>query len=82
MPGLNGTGPLGAGPMTGRGMGRCGVGRGFGPGRGMGLGRGYGRGFAYGAGFYSPEQNKQALEQRAKILEEELSAVKRALQEG
>ncbi|NPV02950.1 MAG: DUF5320 domain-containing protein [Brevinematales bacterium] len=51
MPGLNGTGPLGEGSMTGRAMGRCsgnniddiaqmGLGRGFGLGRGAGMGRG------------------------------------------
>ena len=49
MPGFNGTGPNGAGPMTGRGMGPCAGNnvdaRGFGAGRGMGrgLGRGAGR---------------------------------------
>jgi hypothetical protein len=39
MPNKNGTGPMGNGPMSGRGMGRCGGGRAAGPGRGMGLGR-------------------------------------------
>jgi len=54
MPGGDGTGPMGMGPMTGRAAGYCagyGVpgfmnampGRGFG-GRGMGFGRGFGRG--------------------------------------
>jgi len=54
MPGLDRTGPVGAGPMTGGGFGRCNPrnrasgrgsvspGRG---GRGSGWGRGYGRGF-------------------------------------
>lgn len=47
MPGGNGTGPMGQGPMTGRGAGYC---AGFGmpgyanPGFGYGMGRGYGRG--------------------------------------
>ncbi|MCP5102886.1 MAG: DUF5320 domain-containing protein [bacterium] len=36
MPGGDRTGPLGQGPMSGRGFGR---GRGFGMGRGMGFGR-------------------------------------------
>lgn len=49
MPGLNGTGPLGEGPMTGRAQGRCAgnksiddtiLGFGHGLGRGMGRGRG------------------------------------------
>jgi len=39
MPNRNGTGPLGQGAMTGKGMGPCGCGqrRGFGGGRGMGF---------------------------------------------
>jgi hypothetical protein len=44
MPGGDGTGPLGAGPMTGRGMGNCAgaAGLGFGRGRGFsGGGRGW-----------------------------------------
>ncbi len=57
MPGRDGTGPSGMGPMTGRGMGVCsgnpqpftGFGRGFG--RGMGYGRGFGSGFGGGARF-------------------------------
>ncbi len=67
MPGGDKTGPVGAGPMTGRGIGLCAgygmpgymnpiPGRGFGP--GVGWGRGMGRGFrggrgrmSYGAGF-------------------------------
>lgn len=58
MPGGDGTGPNGFGPMTGRGLGYCagystpgytkgpglGLGRGFGGGRGRGFGRGMGRG--------------------------------------
>lgn len=51
MPGRNGTGPMGLGPMTGKGMGLCtgvnatayGAGFGFGLGRGMGCRRGFGR---------------------------------------
>ncbi len=65
MPGLNGTGPMGMGPMTGGGRGRCGgvnnpgagnnVGGqdfGYGMGRGMrnGMGRGMGRGTGRGMG--------------------------------
>jgi hypothetical protein len=59
MPGFNGTGPMGAGPMTGGGRGYCNpagaaygprCGRGFGYGRGMGRGRGFRRGFGPGFG--------------------------------
>lgn len=39
MPGFNGMGPRGMGPMTGGGRGFCGP---YGGGRGYGLGRGYG----------------------------------------
>ena len=67
MPGLDGTGPLGAGPMTGGGWGYCnlsaryygapryGLGRGFrgGFGRG-GWGRGYGRGPGWRGWGYAP----------------------------
>jgi len=60
MPGGNGTGPAGMGPMTGRGLGYCAnysapgymnpiVGGGFG--RGMGRGGGFGRGMGVGRGF-------------------------------
>jgi hypothetical protein len=47
MPRQDGTGPMGEGPMTGRGMGRCGsAGAKTGPrqgGRGSEMGRGWGR---------------------------------------
>ncbi len=52
MPGYDGTGPRGEGPMTGGGFGRCtGFARPFygrGGGFGRGLARGYGRGFGLG----------------------------------
>ena len=59
MPRGDRTGPLGSGPMTGRGMGYCGgfagpgfmsPGPGYGFGRGGGFGRGFGRGFGFGRG--------------------------------
>jgi len=64
MPGGDGTGPMGMGPMTGRAAGYCAnnsmpgyanpvAGRGgFGFGRGRGRGRGFGRGFGWGQGAY------------------------------
>lgn len=54
MPGMNGTGPMSQGPMTGRGMGLCNTsssiarGSAQGYGRGIGLGQGCRRGFARG----------------------------------
>ncbi|OGX17904.1 MAG: hypothetical protein A3K83_07930 [Omnitrophica WOR_2 bacterium RBG_13_44_8b] len=58
MPGGDGTGPLGLGPMTGRAAGYCAgysapgyanpiPGRGWGLGYGRGWGRGFGRGFGF-----------------------------------
>lgn len=73
MPGLNGTGPMGQGPATGRGFGYCvneypvfagrGGGRGMGRGRGMGFGRGFGGGFGRfrgNYGFYPAAYGSQA----------------------
>lgn len=63
MPGFDGTGPMGQGPMTGGGFGNCnprgeamapprgqGAGRGAGAGQGMGAGRGGGRGRGFCGG--------------------------------
>ena len=65
MPGGDGTGPLGQGPMTGRAAGYCagnpgpgyanpvaGRGRRFGFGRGWGRGFGWGRGRGWGRGWF------------------------------
>jgi hypothetical protein len=54
MPRGNRTGPLGAGPMTGRGLGHCAGHSAPGyahEGRGMGWSPGCGRGFGHGRGF-------------------------------
>ncbi|MBN2120494.1 MAG: DUF5320 domain-containing protein [Candidatus Omnitrophica bacterium] len=66
MPGGDGTGPMGMGPMTGRAAGYCagfsapgymnpiparGWGFGYGRGRGFGRGRGWGRGYGRGFGW-------------------------------
>ncbi|OGS13227.1 MAG: hypothetical protein A2234_10850 [Elusimicrobia bacterium RIFOXYA2_FULL_58_8] len=68
MPNRNGTGPTGMGPMNGRGMGRCGGGRGADNGRGAGLGR---RGF-----FQAPvatQDEPEALKARVAELEKRLN---------
>lgn len=73
MPGFNGTGPQGMGPMTGRGMGLCGGGQAHGR---RGFGRGVGR--MSGSNFYrqSTKDDLQAekvyLEEELKVLNEEL----------
>ncbi len=90
MPGMNGTGPLGQGAMTGGGRGPCGRGLSRGFGRGMGYGAGMGRGFGRGRGFagWAPgygaapadrqamEQRLQDLEAEARLLREQLAAEK------
>ena len=54
MPGGDGTGPLGQGPMTGRGQGMAQGGRGIGQGAGRGQGQGSGRGAGMGRGYGGP----------------------------
>ena len=86
MPYLDGTGPMGRGPLTGRGLGYCGAGLGLGCGRRMGAGRlrGYGWrsaewGAAWGGVPYSPmteDIQKQALANEQKALEMRLEALK------
>ncbi|HNP74981.1 MAG TPA: DUF5320 domain-containing protein [bacterium] len=68
MPGFNGTGPMGQGPMTGQGLGPCG--------RGMAWGRGRGWG---GRFFYGQGQNRaygvEELENEKKLLSEEMQSI-------
>ncbi len=68
MPRYNGTGPMGQGPRTGRGLGPCGLGLR----RGWGCWGGYGFGFRR---FVSSKNEIAALEEEEKILEEELAAI-------
>ncbi|MCD6522875.1 MAG: DUF5320 domain-containing protein [Candidatus Diapherotrites archaeon] len=88
MPYGDGTGPLGLGPMTGRGLGYCAgynaPGFVFGPGWGRGRGwrRGWGRGFGWrfwGAPYWRapyPQQYwKPTKEEEKTILQEELKAL-------
>jgi hypothetical protein len=86
MPGRNGTGPMGYGPLTGRGLGPCGgkmAHRGNFYGRRMG--GGFGRNFG-GAGYYSPanltaEEQKELLGERKAYLESELNDLQKQLDE-
>lgn len=79
MPQQDKTGPMGAGPKTGRRMGSCGIGYGLGP------GRGYGR--AMCGWFYRQYQTmpkaerKDLLEQEIVDLKEELQMVQKELEE-
>ena len=74
MPGFDRTGPQGAGSMTGRGFGPCGLGLGR---RGrFGSGRGLGRYFGWSLP-QTPKDQKEALADYKKALEEELEDVKK-----
>ena len=96
MPGFDGTGPMGHGPMTGRGMGFC-VGYAGGP---YGFGRrrhrwfrriGRPRRFACGPAWYHPypaampeptaAEEAAFLKEQAQLLEEELKEIKDRLKE-
>ncbi|MFH1663834.1 MAG: DUF5320 domain-containing protein [archaeon] len=82
MPGYNGFGPAGRGPLTGRGFGYCrkGCGRGF--------RRGFGRGFR-NFGFYDEpfsrpltnEEEKKILQEELKDIEDEKKAIEEKLKE-
>ncbi|HBG28213.1 MAG: hypothetical protein A2Y10_19745 [Planctomycetes bacterium GWF2_41_51] len=85
MPSGNGTGPMGAGPMTGRGLGRCTgfVAGGFGRGRGMGLRNRFGaRNPRFQpAPVITKEHQLQSLRQDAEILEAELKEIKSQIEQ-
>ncbi len=86
MPRRDGTGPMGQGAMTGRGLGNCesenkavyGMGRGFGCSRRSGFGRGNGRSRKrMNAGFTDQElleEEKAFLQNRLNQIEELLKA--------
>ncbi len=96
MPGFDGTGPFGMGPQTGGGFGYCGGrrrirGAGFGArpfrGRGFGLGRAWrgGRGWAgFGGwglwGSQTPEEERQAMEDELRLLEERSAYLRERLE--
>ncbi len=72
MPGMDGTGPLGLGPLTGRGLGPCGRGRALGR-------RGFGRRFGWGAMMAQPVELTK--DQERKVLQEELKEIEREKKE-
>lgn len=75
MPGGDRTGPLGQGPLTGRGLGLCG--NYSGRARGLGRGQGFQRGFGRGRAFLDDVGSAAApLEQRVDELTAEISALK------
>jgi len=72
MPFMDGTGPLGNGPGSGRGRGVC-----TGARRGFGLGAGLGRGNRCGMGFGRDRQ--ATLEQQASMLERLMGRVRQRM---
>ncbi len=66
MPRFNGMGPLGYGPMTGRGMGSC-------------VRTNYERG--YGRRFYTKKEEEEIIKEELSELEEEMKALKERLNE-
>lgn len=95
MPGQDGTGPMGQGAMTGRGLGVCnsntqttayGRGCGMGLGRrrgGSGFGRGQGRGFGLNANTIAqPQQDElSTLKNQANLLKNSLDNVNNRISE-
>ncbi len=89
MPRRDGTGPMGAGSMTGRGLGVCtGANAGLGMGLGLGLacrrgfGRGLGRGFGRGFGINqtSSKSQKELLEEQKTMLQDRLEVIDKQLE--
>jgi len=93
MPGFDGTGPRGLGPLTGRGLGPCGGVRTSRLGRWFGRGRGLGWGFPlrYGPSVISDEpvrrsrltadEEKELLSREKELLEAEKKAIEREIEE-
>jgi Family of unknown function (DUF5320) len=95
MPGRDGTGPRGLGPLTGRGAGSCAgaAAPGFLPGRGFGAGSGRGSGtvvrgggwrhcfFATGVPGWMRFGEKEALKHQAETLQSELAFIKKRLED-
>jgi hypothetical protein len=79
MPGQNGAGPMGLGPMTGRGMGPCGQGnrnaRGYRRGGGFGQGQGQGQGMVD----LSSNDQKTILKEELKQLKAEKEVIEKKL---
>ena len=79
MPGFDKTGPMGAGSMTGRGFGPCGLGLGWR--RRFGAGRGMGRYFGCWNFPQTKEDKLKAPVDYKKALEEELEDVQKEEEE-
>lgn len=75
MPRMDGTGPNGAGPRTGRGLNNCQKANASTTFVGRGLGRGNGRGLGKGYGYRQTISTKESLEQEKQILSERIANI-------
>ena len=90
MPRRDGTGPMGAGAMTGRGLGLCtganvvkyGAGLGMGLGLGLACRRGFGRGFGRGSAINqtSSKTQKELLNEQKTMLQDRLEVIDKQLE--
>ena len=90
MPRRDGTGPMGAGSMTGRGFGLCtganavkyGAGLGMGLGLGLACRRGFGRGFGRGSAInrISTKTQKELLNEQKAMLQNRLEVIDKQLE--
>jgi hypothetical protein len=90
MPGRDGSGPMDAGSMTGRGLGLCtgvnavkyGAGLGIGLGLGFACRRGFGRGFGRGFAFNqtSSKTQQELLNEQRAILQDRLEVIEKQLE--
>ena len=86
MPRRDGTGPMGAGSMTGRGLGSCtganavkyGAGLGLGLGLGLACRRGFGRGFAVNQN--SSKTQKELRQEQKDLLKNRLDVIDKQLE--
>ncbi|NLO10121.1 MAG: DUF5320 domain-containing protein [Clostridiales bacterium] len=90
MPRRDGTGPMGAGTMTGRGLGSCtgantikyGAGLGIGIGLGLACRHGYGRGLGRRLGInqISTKSSKDLLLEQKELIQSRLEEIKKQLE--
>lgn len=84
MPGRDGTGPMGHGAMTGKGLGFCASNNAVGYGAGLGLGFGFGCRRGFGRNFPSvpatSKTQKELLAEQKELLERRLDIISKQLE--
>ena len=81
MPGKDGTGVMGHGPKSGRGLGNCTGANAVRKGTGLGLGQGYRRGLPNFEGDPTvAEKQKELLQEQKKLLERKLDSISKQLE--